>query len=68
MSLEKHGLYFLASCDHCAETLDTEEDEWLNGIAAMKAAGWRIKKKQGEWDHECSACLGDEGDDFEDVS
>lgn len=71
MTLSKHGFYFIAECDHCSETLETDADDWHGGIAAMKAAGWRIRPVGGEWDHKCGCCQADSGpsaDDFEDVS
>lgn len=66
MSIEKDGT-FIASCDFCSETIDTETDDFHDAVAIMKREGWKIfKGKRQEWQHKCPACVEDEAEgDFE---
>ncbi len=68
MSLEKSGNTFDAGCDFCHNDLQTDEDEFVAAVEAMKRAGWKVFKQGGEWFHKCDDCLGEDGvDDFENV-
>lgn len=56
--ITKDGLfYFVAQCDACSETLETDEDEFYSAVAVVKRAGWEISKDDnGDWQHKCPSC------------
>jgi hypothetical protein len=67
--LEKDGTTFIAQCDFCSETHDTDENDFHAGIDAIKREGWKVFKQSGEWFHKCGCCQAESaGKDFEDVA
>ena len=58
---------FTARCDFCAhEDFDTEETDFLSAVEAMKKKGWKVFKKNGEWNHKCCECQAlEENKDFD---
>lgn len=57
MTIQREDGYFVAECDDCGETLDTEVCEFYLVPGAMKQAGWEIKKElDGTWTHRCATC------------
>lgn len=56
MSIERVSGEVVAHCDSCPEYLDTGEEDFRAGVAAIKRVGWGIKHA-GEWVHTCPACL-----------
>lgn len=66
--LEKHGITFTAECDFCGDDIDTDEDDFVAAVAAIKRAGWKVFRKLSEWFHKCDNCAAaEDSDDFEDV-
>ena len=59
---------FIATCDFCPNDFDTEEFTFVDGIEAIKRAGWSVFKEKGEWRHKCDACKEQEADrDFGEI-
>jgi hypothetical protein len=54
--LEKDGHTFTVQCDFCPDTHDTDEDEFLAAVEAVKREGWKVFKQNGEWFHKCGCC------------
>lgn len=46
-------------CDYCGKRL-AGESSFRNAMIAMREAGWRSRKRDGEWIHVCNDCLFDE--------
>lgn len=69
MSLEKDASTFIAQCDFCPDTHDTEESDFYSAVEAIKRVGWRVFKKGAEWFHKCGCCQAEAADarDFGDV-
>ena len=66
--LEKQGITFLASCDFCGDDVETDEDEFVPAVEAIKRAGWKVFRQSGQWFHKCDNCqASDSVDDFENV-
>ena len=57
MSIERDGGYYVAVCDVCGDCLG-EEDDFYAAVEAKKAAGWRSRKANGEWEDVCESCQG----------
>lgn len=64
--LEK-SITFYANCDFCSESFDTDEEEFLSAVAAMKKEGWKVFKEKGEWQHQCPSCQEVEFEDLGDA-
>lgn len=53
------------ACDDCGEKLDAEEpsNEGVPAlqrlVTAAKLKGWRVRREDGEWVHQCSDCTPD---------
>lgn len=45
------------TCDGCQDKLEMQAKTWGDGIAQMKAKGWRLKLIDGVWKHGCPACI-----------
>jgi hypothetical protein len=43
-------------CDHCAETLDTDESDFGDALAVLRDSGWKAVKEGDEWSHRCDDC------------
>lgn len=68
MSLERNSGTYTANCDFCSNYTDTEEVEFFSAVDRIKALGWQVFKKMGEWFHKCDACIAaDTEGDFGDV-
>lgn len=68
MSIEFHGLSFVAECDFCSETHDTDKDRddgFQAAVDVIKAKGWKVFRDRGFWFHKCPCC---QQDAFEDIS
>ena len=55
MSIEKYNGRYTPTCDICGEELDSEY-EFMDAVAAKKAAKWRSYKDDGEWIDSCPDC------------
>lgn len=56
MSVTRDNNEVVFECDLCSETLETEESDWGEALAAMKAEGWMARKVglgRGEFKHFC---------------
>jgi len=47
---------YIAYCDGCSMDYEDDAEEFMEIVAAIKAAGWLIKKEGGEWAHYCQEC------------
>lgn len=47
---------FIVTCDGCLNKQTFKAKNWTNGIAAMKAAGWKLRPVDGVWKHGCPDC------------
>ena len=57
MSTRREEGTVVFDCDGCSEDFDTEEQDFQDGVDALKAAGWEITKDaRGEWAHYCPPC------------
>ena len=54
--IERDGIEYLVSCDECSWEDFFGYDDFYDVIDAMKLAGWKISKKDGEWLHTCPDC------------
>lgn len=50
---------FIANCDFCSNSFDTDEDEFMPAVESMKREGWKVFKENGEWQHKCTSCVED---------
>ena len=67
--LEKQREGFIAQCDFCPDTVETEEHDFQSAIDEIKRQGWKVFKRGGEWFHKCVDCQhGDVSGDFEDLT
>lgn len=55
--IEKNGGTFGVSCDYCPDAVDTRESDFQDAVEDVKARGWRVFKKDGEWHHKCKGCI-----------
>lgn len=54
MTIDKsYGEYYLV-CDTCEAA--QVFDEWDEAVDYAKENGWRIRKRNGEWEHTCPDC------------
>lgn len=52
---QEGSIWFL--CDRCADSIDTEEDDFQEAVAVMRGAGWSAKPlRDGDWLHTCPSC------------
>ena len=63
--LNKYGHTFEATCDFCDADLDTDEDEFMSAVEALKRADWKVFRANGEWNHKCSDCCSGSANDFD---
>lgn len=47
----------VVSCDSCSHQEERQRVAWHIFIAALKAAGWAMKKWGKVWNHHCPACM-----------
>lgn len=67
MSIEFYGISYVAECDFCSETFDTDRDRddgFIAAVDAIKREGWKVIKKGGDWLHKCPSCQEDAFDDL----
>lgn len=58
MTLQKDGRTFIASCDECPETIDTERDDFTEARTAITKFGWRtFRGPDGKWANACPLCV-----------
>jgi N-acyl-L-homoserine lactone synthetase len=70
MSLEFYGISYVAECDFCAETFDTDKDHdegFQAAVQAMKREGWKIYKEDQDWRHKCPCCQEGNADGFDNL-
>lgn len=60
--LSKNPLY-VAECDFCSEYHETDEDDFIEAVNAIKDEGWKVFKENGEWKHMCPSCREDDRQD-----
>lgn len=56
------GITYVADCDFCSETFDTDvdrDDGFMAAVEAVKSEGWKVFKKDGDWVHQCMCCQED---------
>lgn len=58
------SITFFVNCDFCSESFDTDEEEFMAAVNAMKKDGWKVFKEKNEWQHKCPSC---HADDFDEV-
>lgn len=46
-------------CDECDVNEHMIADDFASEIAQMKVEGWKITRPEGQWRHECPACVQD---------
>lgn len=51
---------WVAYCDDCQESVYTNEDHFDSALHEVKSLGWRVYKKYGEWNHQCTKCQAEE--------
>lgn len=49
--------YGIISCNDCPEEDEFEGDDFSEFFAAAKADGWRARKTDRGWKHQCPACV-----------
>ena len=56
--LSKQGLItFVVMCDECGDESDTDEEDFLCAVQAVKDQGWVIRPdERGGWLHVCPNC------------
>ena len=57
MIIKEYGKYIVC-CDGCDETL-IESVSWREAVESVKQNDWKFEKVDGEWEHYCPACQGD---------
>ena len=61
MTIYREDGYFIAECDTCGDTFDTEVREFYLVPETIKQAGWDITKDaHRSWTHKCPACVKEE--------
>lgn len=55
MSIIRVGDLFAAECDICGGVLPGC-DEFMEAVAERKSAGWRSRKRYGDWEDVCTEC------------
>lgn len=49
-------------CDRCGDTSPAYDEDYFDKmITDVKADGWRVFRVDGHWEHECSACVKEDG-------
>ena len=61
--IERDGSEYVVSCDKCSWEDFLPYDDFYDVIDAIKCAGWRISKNDGEWLHTCPDCVTGELDE-----
>jgi hypothetical protein len=58
VTLKKDHRTFVAHCDECPESLDTDEDNFAAARVVIAEKGWRtFKGPDKEWANACPACV-----------
>jgi len=58
MTLKKDQRTFIASCDECPESFDTEQDNFAAARVTVAEKGWRtFRGPDKEWANACPACV-----------
>lgn len=58
MTLKKDGRTFVASCDECPESLDTDEDNFAAARVTIAEKGWRtFMGPDKQFANACPACV-----------
>lgn len=50
------SITFIASCDFCSDSFDTDEEDFTMAVRAMQREGWKVFKENDEWHHKCTSC------------
>jgi len=62
MAVEREGGRVVFFCDFCADTLNTEEVDFIDAVDVMRAAGWSTLRFDGggergsDWLNRCPDC------------
>jgi hypothetical protein len=57
----ERNIVFHCDAKRCAETIDTELDDFSDAVEEAKSKGWTMRQAGGEWKHYCP----EEDDDSE---
>jgi hypothetical protein len=57
MTVERQHGMILFICDNCGEDFDSDTDEFMEAVTALKDEGWKIAKNEDDdWVHFCPGC------------
>lgn len=55
MTMDKFNTH-VVSCDECADTFDTDEEDFYDAVDAKLEAGWKVRTEEGVWVDICPWC------------